>query len=51
MGNFLVLPKKTFMGICWCLLKKRGKMITPGAAELQKNKRSRSAKLRIGEKL
>jgi len=26
-------------------------MITPDAAELQKNKRSRSAKLRIGEKL
>jgi 16S rRNA (cytosine1402-N4)-methyltransferase len=50
-GKFSGAPEKDFYGNMLVPFKKVGKMITPGAAELQKNKRSRSAKLRIGEKL
>jgi 16S rRNA (cytosine1402-N4)-methyltransferase len=50
-GKFSGAPEKDFYGNMLVPFKKTGKMITPGAAELQKNKRSRSAKLRIGEKL
>lgn len=50
-GKFSGAPEKDFYGNMLVPFKKVGKLITPAQTELQQNTRSRSAKLRIGEKL
>jgi len=50
-GNFEGIPKKDFYGNLIKPLKGLGKIITPSINEIKINRRSRSAKLRIAEKL
>jgi len=50
-GKFSGAPEKDFYGNMLVPLKKVGKLITPSSEEMKQNTRSRSAKLRIGEKL
>ncbi|MBK79141.1 MAG: 16S rRNA (cytosine(1402)-N(4))-methyltransferase [Flavobacteriaceae bacterium] len=50
-GNFEGIPKKDFYGNIIKPLKVIGKLITPSSNEIKTNRRSRSAKLRIGEKI
>ena len=50
-GNFTGPPEKDFYGNKLVPFKKVGKIIIPSPQEIQMNSRSRSAKLRIGEKL
>lgn len=50
-GKFSGAPEKDFYGNKLVPFKKVGKLMTPASKELQTNSRSRSAKLRIGEKL
>lgn len=50
-GKFSGAPEKDFYGNLIVPFKKVSKLITPTSEEMQRNNRSRSAKLRIGEKL
>lgn len=50
-GKFSGAPEKDFYGNMLVPFKKVGKLITPTQSEMKQNNRSRSAKLRIGEKL
>jgi 16S rRNA (cytosine1402-N4)-methyltransferase len=50
-GKFSGAPEKDFYGNMLVPFKKTGKLITPAQTEMRQNNRSRSAKLRIGEKL
>ena len=50
-GNFEGIPKKDFYGNLIKPLKGIGKLITPSINEIKLNRRSRSAKLRIAEKI
>ena len=50
-GNFTTTAEKDLYGNFSVPFKKIGKMIQPSAVELKKNLRSRSAKLRIAEKI
>ena len=50
-GIFEGQPEKDFYGNVSVPFKKVGKLIVPSMEEIEKNKRARSAKLRIGEKL
>lgn len=50
-GKFSGAPEKDFYGNMLVPFKKVGKLITPSQTEMRQNTRSRSAKLRIGEKL
>ena len=50
-GNFSTTAKKDLYGNFSVPFKKIGKMIQPSAVELKENIRSRSAKLRIAEKI
>ena len=50
-GNFLTTAEKDLYGNFSVPFKKIGKMIQPSAVELKENIRSRSAKLRIAEKI
>ncbi|MFD0933505.1 16S rRNA (cytosine(1402)-N(4))-methyltransferase RsmH [Psychroflexus salinarum] len=50
-GKFSGAPEKDFYGNMLVPFKKVGKLITPTQTEMKLNNRSRSAKLRIGEKL
>ena len=50
-GKFSGAPEKDFYGNMLVPFKKVGKLITPSSVEMKQNTRSRSAKLRIGEKL
>ena len=50
-GNFEGIPKKDFYGNLNKPLKGIGKLITPSINEIKLNRRSRSAKLRIAEKI
>lgn len=50
-GNFDGNPKVDFYGNKFFPFKKIGDLITPSKRELINNKRSRSAKLRIAEKI
>lgn len=50
-GQFSGAPEKDFYGNSHVPFKKAGNMITPSATEIQQNNRSRSAKLRIAERI
>lgn len=50
-GKFSGAPEKDFYGNMLVPFKKVGKLMTPTPTEMKLNNRSRSAKLRIGEKL
>ncbi|MBZ9779021.1 16S rRNA (cytosine(1402)-N(4))-methyltransferase RsmH [Psychroflexus sp. CAK8W] len=50
-GKFSGAPEKDFYGNMLVPFKKIGKLITPAQTEMKQNNRSRSAKLRIGERL
>ena len=50
-GLFEGEPEKDFYGNISVPLKKVGKLIVPSSAEIKKNNRARSAKLRIAEKI
>jgi 16S rRNA (cytosine1402-N4)-methyltransferase len=50
-GKFSGAPEKDFYGNMLVPFRKVGKLITPSQTEMRQNTRSRSAKLRIGEKL
>lgn len=50
-GKFSGAPEKDFYGNMLVPFKKVGKLMTPTSTEMKLNNRSRSAKLRIGEKL
>lgn len=50
-GKFSGAPEKDFYGNLIVPFRKVSKLITPTSEEMQRNNRSRSAKLRIGEKL
>jgi 16S rRNA (cytosine1402-N4)-methyltransferase len=50
-GKFSGAPEKDFYGNMLVPFKKVGKLVTPTRVEMKQNTRSRSAKLRIGEKL
>ena len=50
-GNFEGIPKKDFYGNLIKPLKGIGKLIVPSINEIKLNRRSRSAKLRIAEKI
>jgi 16S rRNA (cytosine1402-N4)-methyltransferase len=50
-GKFSGAPEKDFYGNMLVPFKKTGKLITTAQTEMRQNNRSRSAKLRIGEKL
>ena len=50
-GNFSTIAEKDLYGNFSVPFKKIGKMIQPSALEIKKNLRSRSAKLRIAEKI
>ena len=50
-GNFEGIPKKDFYGNIIKPLKSIGRIIVPSIDEIKINRRSRSAKLRIAEKL
>ncbi|SDG68787.1 16S rRNA (cytosine(1402)-N(4))-methyltransferase RsmH [Psychroflexus sediminis] len=50
-GKFSGAPEKDFYGNMLVPFRKVGKLITPTQTEMRQNNRSRSAKLRIGEKL
>ncbi|NEV93760.1 16S rRNA (cytosine(1402)-N(4))-methyltransferase RsmH [Psychroflexus sp. YR1-1] len=50
-GKFSGAPEKDFYGNMLVPFRKIGKLITPAQTEMKQNNRSRSAKLRIGEKL
>lgn len=50
-GKFSGAPEKDFYGNMLVPFKKVGKLVTPTQTEMKLNNRSRSAKLRIGEKL
>ena len=50
-GKFSGAPEKDFYGNMLVPFRKVGKLITPTQTEMRENSRSRSAKLRIGERL
>lgn len=50
-GKFSGAPEKDFYGNMLVPFKKLGRLVTPSQTEMLQNTRSRSAKLRIGEKL
>ena len=50
-GNFEDIPKKDFYGNVTKPLKGIGRLIVPSMDEIKRNRRSRSAKLRVAEKL
>lgn len=50
-GQFQGMPEKDFYGNTNVPFKKVGNLITPSEAEIQENNRSRSAKLRVAERL
>ena len=50
-GKFAGAPEKDFYGNMLVPFRKVGKLMTPRPTEMRQNSRSRSAKLRIGEKL
>lgn len=50
-GKFSGAPEKDFYGNMLVPFRKVGKLMTPSPMEMKQNTRSRSAKLRIGEKL
>ena len=50
-GKFSGAPEKDFYGNMLVPFRKVGKLITPTETEMRENSRSRSAKLRIGERL
>jgi len=50
-GLFEGSPEKDFYGNVCVPFKKVGKMQTASAEEIRTNKRARSAKLRVGERL
>ena len=50
-GNFEGIPKKDFYGNIIKPFKGIGRIIIPSIEEIKINRRSRSAKLRIAEKL
>lgn len=50
-GKFAGAPEKDFYGNMLVPFRKVGKLMTPTPTEMRQNSRSRSAKLRIGEKL
>ena len=50
-GNFEGIPKKDFYGNLIKPLKGLGKLIIPSMNEIKINRRIRSAKLRVAEKL
>lgn len=50
-GKFSGAPEKDFYGNMLVPFRKVGKLIIPSQTEMKQNNRSRSAKLRIGEKL
>ncbi|WP_019039046.1 16S rRNA (cytosine(1402)-N(4))-methyltransferase RsmH [Psychroflexus tropicus] len=50
-GKFSGAPEKDFYGNMLVPFRKVGKLMTPSSTEMRQNSRSRSAKLRIGEKL
>ena len=50
-GNFDGVPRKDFYGNIIKPLRNIGKLIVPSKEEIKSNMRSRSAKLRVAEKL
>jgi len=50
-GLFEGEPKKDFYGNIEVPFKKVGKLIKPAQTEIEQNRRARSARLRIGERI